>query len=375
MSRLSAGVRPDLIRTLNERVLIGHIRRSGPCSRADLARISGLSKPTVSQAVVSIERAGLIRSVGKRKGAPGRAAVLFEIRPDAGFALGLEVGRHYIRGALADLSGKILAEGSNNFRGGPGAHRTAELAAFAARLCARQHMRLSDVTQAVIGCTDAWRRVDRASANQCDWTSPAVLADLHAALGASLRLESHIDTATLAELTLGHGRESDSFVLVSVSAETGIDVGLVIGRQLHRGVHGQAGRIGFLPVADKHDHPPEGSSCWMAVGSPGPGAEKVTLVADVLCSVISVVDPGLIVLGGPTGRAPGFADAVGGELHRLAPVVPEIRVSMLGREAPIAGCVAAAVEAAWEQLIAQAGSAPHPRRPVQAGTANAVGAG
>ena len=45
--------RPQLIRAMNEQLLLSHIRQVGPCSRADLARISGLSKPTVSQARVS----------------------------------------------------------------------------------------------------------------------------------------------------------------------------------------------------------------------------------------------------------------------------------------------------------------------------------
>jgi len=53
--------RPALIRALNEQLLLDHIRTSGPYSRADLARVSGLSKPTVSLALANLERAGLIR--------------------------------------------------------------------------------------------------------------------------------------------------------------------------------------------------------------------------------------------------------------------------------------------------------------------------
>ena len=46
--------RPQLIRALNEQLMLSHIRRLGPCSRADLARLSGLSKPTVSLALVNV---------------------------------------------------------------------------------------------------------------------------------------------------------------------------------------------------------------------------------------------------------------------------------------------------------------------------------
>ena len=53
-TELSAA-RPPLIRAMNEQLLLGHIRVFGPCSRADLARISGLSKPTVSLALANVE--------------------------------------------------------------------------------------------------------------------------------------------------------------------------------------------------------------------------------------------------------------------------------------------------------------------------------
>src|SRR5215831_18773382 len=99
--------RPQLIRALNGRLLLGHIRDLGPCSRAELARISGLSKPTVSVALADAERAGLVRT-----GRPGRSALLYEVRPEAGFILGLDIGAQYVRGALADLAGGIRARSS-----------------------------------------------------------------------------------------------------------------------------------------------------------------------------------------------------------------------------------------------------------------------
>ncbi len=115
-----SAARPQLIRAMNEKVLIDHIRRNGPLSRADLARSSGLSKPTVSLALANIERAGLVRAAGTRTGVPGPAAILYEVRPEAGFVLGLDVGREYLRGVVADLTGadpqQVLASIHGNRR-------------------------------------------------------------------------------------------------------------------------------------------------------------------------------------------------------------------------------------------------------------------
>ncbi|HEY6680832.1 MAG TPA: helix-turn-helix domain-containing protein, partial [Actinomycetota bacterium] len=48
---------PSLLRAINERTVLERIRRSGPVSRAQIARETGLSKPTVSQALSTLERA------------------------------------------------------------------------------------------------------------------------------------------------------------------------------------------------------------------------------------------------------------------------------------------------------------------------------
>jgi predicted NBD/HSP70 family sugar kinase len=79
-------------------------------------------------------------------------------------------------------------------------------------------------------------------------------------------------------------------------------------------------------------------------------AEEARLVAMVLCSVVTIVDPALVVLGGGIGQAPGFAAAVTRELGRIAPVMPEVRVSALGNDAVVDGCLAAGAELAWTEL-------------------------
>ncbi len=72
----------------------------------------------------------------------------------------------------------------------------------------------------------------------------------------------------------------------------------------------------------------------------------------MLCFVVTIVDPALIVLGGGIGQAPGFAAAVTGELQQIAPVLPEVRVSALGTDAVVDGCLAAGAELAWARLTA-----------------------
>jgi len=205
--------------------------------------------------------------------------------------------------------------------------------------------------------------------------------------GRATVVENDVDVAALAERDHGHGSGVGTFAFVSVG--TGVGMGLVIDGKLHRGAHGAAGEIAYLPLSNGEVDPVESkrrgtleaaasaSGVVRAAkragrrgnlsarrifveaeqGDPVAQAivrEEATLIAKALTSIIAVIDPELIVLGGGIGRAPGFASEVGTALGLLAPVVPEIRVSALGDDAVVVGCLAAGLERAWQRVLERA---------------------
>src|ERR1700753_4331702 len=400
-----AAAAPPLDRATERAVLLSHIRRLGQCSRADLARLSGLSKPTVSLALAAVERAGLIRAAGQQTGRPGRTAQLYEVRPDAGYLLGLDLGAEYLRGAVAGLAGVVRARGAVGLHASSVRGRIGELVRLADGLCADAGVDRAAITQTVLGSPGVWdprRDVMALTGRPTGWERPEVMVRLREELGADLVVENDINAAALAEQAEGHGRESGSFAFVSVG--TGIGMGLVVGGQLVRGAHGAAGEIAYVPMTGGHGAEPgtqpgdgtpaagwrgalEGASSAAAGGASarpaGPGgaawarwgarrgargdtraaavvADEAQLVARMLCAVISVIDPELIVLGGGIGQAPGFADAVIAELSPMAPARPDVRVSALGTEAVVDGCLAAAAELAWARLTVDLPAAAAP---------------
>jgi predicted NBD/HSP70 family sugar kinase len=386
-----AAARPSLIRTMNEQLLLEHIRQRGPCSRAELARVSGLSKPTVSLALGNVERAGLVRIAGQRTGVPGRSAQLYELAPDAGLVLALDIGHDYVRGALAGLTGEVRARSELRARATSARGRVAELVALADSLCRAAGVGRSAVTQTVIGSPGVYdpRRnaMKFTGGGLPGWDSPAQLAGLREAFGPSLVMENDVDAAALAEQAHGHGRNVGHFAFVHFG--TGIGMGLVIGGQLLRGAHGVAGEIAFMPLSDGADlderearkrgeFEAAASSSAIVRAARKAGlrgalsarrvfeaaaagdqravavvAGEARLAAKAICVVVTVVDPELIVLGGGIGQAPGFADLVGSELDQMAPVRPEILVSALGTDAVVDGCLAAGTELAWGQVVTQ----------------------
>ncbi len=379
--------RPALMRAMNERLMLAQVRTAGPVSRTDLARMSGLSKPTVTVALGNLERDGLVRVAGLRTGLRGPAAVLYEVRPEAGYVLGLDVGREYLRAALADLSGAVRARASRRVHAASAPGRVSEMISLADEMATTAGIRRSRFSQVVVGSPGVYepeRGALVAARNLPGWERPGVVHELRAVFGKSTALENDVDLAALAERDHGHGKEFATFCFVSVG--TGIGMGLVIDGRLRRGAHGAAGEIAYLPIGNEDVPLSEirkrgqleavasaaavvraarrmGMSGSLtarrvfAAAADGDAravaavAAEAELVARAVGSVVAVVDPELIVLGGGIGRAPGFAAAVAAALVPFVPFVPEIRVSALGDDGVVDGCLAAGLEMAWERLL------------------------
>jgi predicted NBD/HSP70 family sugar kinase len=379
--------RPGLMRMLNEQLLLERMRGNGPVSRSELASASGLSKPTVGLALASLERDALVQHAGRRAGGRGRSAMLYEIRTDAGFVLGLDVGREFVRGAVSDLSGAVRARESRRARSSSGAARVRELAALADELLRDTGLGTNGtLLQTVVGSPGVVEPDGRAlqlAPNLPGWERPGVLRDLRLLLGAETTIENDVDAAAVAERDHGHGRDVSTFAFVSVG--TGIGMGLVLDGKLHRGAHGAAGEIAFLPLPNPPLDPSEArrrgalesaassaavvraarqagttlrtARSVFAAAAAGDArardvvAAEASVVAHALASIVAVVDPELIVLGGGIGRAPGFADEVGARLTRLSPVAPDVRPSALGDDAVVDGCLAVGGDQLWERVL------------------------
>jgi predicted NBD/HSP70 family sugar kinase len=361
-------------------------------SRGELAAASGLSKPTVALALASLERDALVQHAGRRAGVRGRTALLYEIRGDAGFVLGLDVGREFIRGAVADLTGTVRARDSRPARSSSGVARVRDLASLAAELLGEAGVDGNGtLLQTVVGSpgvVDPGGRALQLAPNLPGWERPAVLRDLRNLLGAETTIENDVDAAAVAERDHGHGRDVSTFAFVSVG--TGIGMGLVLDGKLHRGAHGAAGEIAFLPLVDgpldqrdaRRRGPLESAASAAAVvraargagtrlrsartvfaaAAAGDGrarevvAGEADVVARALASIVAVVDPELIVLGGGIGRAPGFAEKVSARLKNLSPIAPEVRPSALGADAVVDGCLAVGGEELFDRVLNSRGA-------------------
>src|ERR1700679_2540730 len=100
--------RPPLLRQTNAQILLKLLRESGPCSKADLVRASGLSAPTVTNVVAHLASAGLVEPLGEGDSTGGRPPDILRFRAERGCVAGVEIGPDSIHFLLADLNGREL---------------------------------------------------------------------------------------------------------------------------------------------------------------------------------------------------------------------------------------------------------------------------
>ena len=381
-----------MLRAINERTVLECIRQIGPASRAQIARISGVSKPTVSQALSVLEKARLVREAGRSSGGKGPTAVLYELNPSAGHVVGIDVGREGVRAAVTDLAGTIAARTDEPARLSSAKVLIAQLGRVARDVATDAGLRWRDVTVACIGSPGVFADDEdhpTLAHNLPGWSRAGLLDAVRAELGTHVLFENDVNLGALGERRFGLGRDVEDFVYLHVG--TGVGMGIVIDGQVYRGANGAAGEVGYLPLAisDPHDRgyrrrgPLESAigAASVVKSARDAGLRRSGLTAEqvvdaarrgdaraqgvvqelgariglALAAIVSVLDPALVILGGGIGRNGDLLlEPIQSELATLAPVQPPVMVSQLGEDAELLGAVSMALGVAQERLFARA---------------------
>ena len=95
-------------RTFNQQLVLRALHDHSPLSRADLARLTGLTRTSVSDLVGSLIDDGLIEEVGRGQSSGGKSPILLRVAPDGRHLIGLDLGEAQFSGAVVNLRGDIL---------------------------------------------------------------------------------------------------------------------------------------------------------------------------------------------------------------------------------------------------------------------------
>lgn len=389
---------PRVLRAMNDRAALDLLLEHGPLSRTRIGKLTGLSKPTASQLLARLEAAGLVLMTGTSEGRPGPNAQLYVVNPAAAHVAGLDVTPERIHAAVADITGRTVGEYELPTPGRRPAQPVVRQVTDALDGAVKAAgLAVADVHRVVIGTPGAFDPNTgrlRYASHLPGWHSPTLLDDLAAALPMPVEYENDVNLVALAEQRLGAARGHDDFVLLW--NEGGLGAALVLGGRLHRGWTGGAGEVGFLPVpgaplvrqvtransggyqelAGSQAVPelarelgitdvPTGPYAEVAATLVGLGADSATgphrrlleayatRLATGLASLVSVLDPELVVLSGACLTAGGepLRSLLQAELEELAASRPRLVVGDVHEHPVLRGALESALAATRDEVF------------------------
>jgi predicted NBD/HSP70 family sugar kinase len=399
---------PSLLRELNDRAALGLLLGGEMLTRSQISEYTGVSKVTVSQMLTRLEERGLVAIAGEQAGGRGPNAALYSVVPSSAYVAGLYVESDLVSAAVADVTGRRVAEVSGNPNGGDDPVELVR--GTVERACASAGIEVTRLSALVIGSpgvVDPRTGDPRLAVNLPAWHEGALDA-LKSAWHKPVVIENDVNLAAMAERADGAAAGADDFVLVWLGV--GLGLATILGGQLHRGTAGAAGEIGYLPVhgaplhtdlrhpasggfqslaggsavrelavkygfaartpaeavqaalaghqdaghAKQAQHAGQASSAEQASGAEGFLSDLAHRVAVGVASVCVVLDPGLVVLGGEVGRAGGtaLADRVAAAVASIWPSRPRVVPTGVPGEPVLRGAMLAAVAQARAGLLA-----------------------
>ena len=387
-------------RQLSVRTVAATILHEGPISRAQLAKVTGLSKQTTSEVVRVLEDAGLVCPVGRVGNSTGRRAVTYKITPEAAYVMGVDLGGTKIRAALADLAGTVVAEEVIPTDQHGGRAVVAQIGGLYRRLVEQAAIASDRIRAVAIGSPGVVNRASGAielAPNLPNFDRMDVVGALTHALGQTPVIENDVNLGAIGEQWQGRGVGCRDLVFIALG--TGIGMGILIDGRLVRGARGAAGEIAYLPFgADPFTRESRDvGALERSVGTHGiihayraaGGGEAATVraifdrlpddpaavaaidatartLALAILSVATLFDPEQVVLGGSIGIRPELLDRVRllvrSGLPREVPVEP----AALGDRATLVGSLATALNQLHNELfglpklLGQLGPPPQP---------------
>lgn len=378
------------LRELNlERVLAVALDRPAPFTRAELIAATGLSAPTVGSLVTSLIKIGLLTDLGTGPSRGGRRPSTMELNARYGCVAAIHLDPGHTGLAVADLRGEVLARRvvPTPQRAAPDA-MLARIAADLRDLLAETGVpvsRLLAVGAGAPGVVDRERGMVVALApNLNGWERVPMGAILKRTLRAPVLVENDVNLAILAEHWRGAARGHQTCAFVSIG--TGIGAGIMIDDRLHHGHHHLAGEValmcmapeyverdfgsrgcleslaGLKALSDRWSHTGgERDDSWVgALVAAAKGGDAVarqaihettTLVGMAIANLSVVIDPSIVVVGGPLFAGDsGLLEDVRRIVSQIVPTPAEIVTSALGDDAPLIGCLLIATTEARDRL-------------------------
>lgn len=319
--RLSLAPRslPEDTRRSNRGLILRALHHGGPASRADLAKLIGVTAATASSVIKDLHDAGLVEERGRTSGSVGKPATMIGIAPGGRHIVAISLSKpDEFVGALVDLSGAVFERRTYARQNRTGAAALELVRSIRDELVDAADRRILGIGIASPGIVNTEGTVVRAA--RLGWQHLPLAHDLGGDAD-GVHVANDANASALAELTFGTSNATN-FVLVRV--DQGVGAGLVLNGELLTGVAAAAGEIGHVVVQPDGDECTCGKRGCLETKISAPLLQQIHDGADddvvrlagahlgaALASILSALDVADVVLSGPSQVATEtFRDAV-----------------------------------------------------------------
>ncbi|MGC9521432.1 MAG: ROK family transcriptional regulator [Anaerolineae bacterium] len=234
-------------RILNQGLILKTIYHSEGISRAEIARVTGLTRPTVSDVVVDLMEQGIVVEVGYGPSTGGRPPICLSVDREALHLIGIDLAIGDYRGAILDLRGNILHRDRRRFSGTGEAASLSALYDLLDALMASATRPILGIAVGAPGLIDAVAGVMVQGINQ-DWHDVPLRELLERRYEVPAYVANDCHVAALGEYTFGESDRDQDLVVINI--EWGIGSGIVLGGKLFHGNPLGAGEIGHVRVVE-----------------------------------------------------------------------------------------------------------------------------
>jgi len=234
-------------RVHNERLVVRTLYDLGPISRAEVARLTGLTRTTVSDVVASLLDEGVVREIGRGPSSGGKAPILLEVDDDARLVVGLDLGEEHFAGSLVNLRGEIRRTVELAVDGRDGDAALALVFDLLDRLLDGSTAPLLGIGIGTPGLVDSRTGTIRRAVN-LDWRDLPLGAIVAERYDVPVNVANDSQAAALAEYTYAGGDRVPNLIAIRVGR--GVGAGLILRGSLFQGDGSGAGEIGHVVVDD-----------------------------------------------------------------------------------------------------------------------------
>ena len=233
-------------RAYNAALVLRALYDFGPISRAEVARLSGLTRTTVGDVISDLMVDGLAREVGRGPSTGGKAPILLELIDGARHVIGLDLGENVLKAALVDLRGQVQRTLERPVAGLSGDERLNVVHELIDELARGSRATLLGIGVGTPGIVDAATGTIRWAVH-LDWQDLPLAEILRTRHGVPVEVANDSRAAALAiELFSGQRRSN----LIAIRVGLGVGAGVVLGGELFHGDGFGAGEIGHVVVDD-----------------------------------------------------------------------------------------------------------------------------